>query len=324
MVKDPDTGKRLSRPNPREEWRSIDAPQLRIVEQSVWEQAYALKAEKGHLASHMKRRAPHLLPGLLRCGCCKSGMSVHDRDKTGKTRVRCSVVRESGSCSNRRIIYLRDIERLVLGGMVEELKDPRLIEIYVRNYNNERERLAGNASSERLRLEAKRDRIESERQRNIDLVVRYVISEEDAKQRLADLKQERLQVEAELASLEQAPTPISLHSATLDRYIETVNALADTMATHTGAEDDRGPLVADFRSLVHSVIVHPKGPREGFEVEVKGKLAALVGGGLFPESHRDSGGYMVAGDRYSPKPTFEGDGSRMVAGEGLEPPTPGL
>ncbi|MBR0854134.1 recombinase family protein [Bradyrhizobium liaoningense] len=47
MVKDPDTGKRLSRPNPREEWRSIDAPQLRIVEQSVWEQAYALKAEKG-------------------------------------------------------------------------------------------------------------------------------------------------------------------------------------------------------------------------------------------------------------------------------------
>jgi len=27
-------------------------------------------------------------------------MSVHDRDKTGKTRIRCSAVRESGSCSN--------------------------------------------------------------------------------------------------------------------------------------------------------------------------------------------------------------------------------
>lgn len=107
-------------------------------------------------------------------------MSVHDRDKTGKTRIRCSAVRESGSCSNRRIIYLRDIERLVLSGMVEELKDPRLIETYVRNYNRERERLAGNASAERLRLEAKRDRIEGERQRNIDLVIKYVISEEDA------------------------------------------------------------------------------------------------------------------------------------------------
>jgi Ti-type conjugative transfer relaxase TraA len=220
----PDGGQR------REEWHSIDVPQLRIVEQSVWEQAHALKTERGRLASHMKRRAPHLLSGLLRCGCCGSGMSVHDCEKTGKTRIRCSAVRESGSCSNRRIICLRDVERLVLSGMVGELKDPRLIETYVRNYNRERERLAGNASAERMRLEAKRDRFEGERQRNIDLVIKYVIAEEDAKQRIAELKEQWLRVEAELAALEEAPTPISLHPATLDRYIATVNALADTIA----------------------------------------------------------------------------------------------
>jgi site-specific DNA recombinase len=114
-----------------------------------------------------------------------------------------------------------------------------------------------------------------------------------------------LRVEAELAALEEAPIPISLHPATLDRYIETVNALADAIAGHASTEDDRGPLVADFRALVHSVIVHPKGPWQGFEVEVKGKLAALVGGGFFPEARYNSGSYVVAG-------------------EGLEPPTPGL
>ncbi|MES5481563.1 recombinase family protein [Bradyrhizobium sp. INPA03-11B] len=305
MVKDPDTGKRLSRPNPRDEWQTIEAPQLRIVEQLVWDQAHALKTEKSHLTSHVKRRAPHLLSGLLRCGCCGSGMSVHDRDKTGKTRIRCSVVRESGSCSNRRIIYLRDIERLVLSGMAEELKDPQLIETYVRKYNSERERLAGNAVAARERLEAKRDRIEGERQRNIDLVIKYVISEEDAKQRIAELKEERLRVEAELAAIEEAPVPVVLHPASLDRYISTVNALAETMAGHTEAKDDRGSLIENFRSLVHSVTVHPKGPREGFEIEVKGKLAALIGGDAFPQAHCDSG-------------------SCMVAGEGLEPPTPGL
>jgi site-specific DNA recombinase len=305
MVKDPDTGKRLSRPNSRDEWQSINVPQLRIVEQSIWEQAHALKTKKSYLASHVKRRAPHLLSGLLRCGCCGSGMSVHDRDKTGKTRIRCSAVRESGSCSNRRIIYLRDIERLVLSGMAEELKDPRLIEAYVRKYNSERERLAGDAVATRKRLEAKRDRIEGERQRNIDLVIKYVISEEDAKQRIAELKEERLGVEAELAALEEAPVPIALHPATLDRYIETVNSLAETMAGHAGADDDRGFLISDFRALVHSVTVHPKAAWKGFEVEVKGKLAALVGGQVFPQAHYISG-------------------SRVVAGEGLEPPTPGL
>ena len=45
------------------------------------------------------------------------------------------------------------------------------------------------------------------------------------------------------------------------------------------ARGRRGLLVADSRPLVHSVIVHPKEPREGFDV--RGKLAALVGGGLF-------------------------------------------
>ena len=198
-------------------------------------------------------------------------------------------MRESGSCSNRRIIYLRDIERLVLSGMVEELRDPRLIETYVRTYNSERKRLAGNASSERLRLEAKRDRIEGERQRNIDLVIRYVISEEDAKQRIAELKQERLRVEGELAALEEAPTPISLHPATLDRYIETVNALADTIASHASAEDDRGPLVADFQVACAQRHRPPERPLGSFEIEVKGKLAALVGGGVFPEAHHNSG-----------------------------------
>lgn len=87
-------------------------------------------------------------------------MSVHDRDKTGKTRIRCSSVRESGSCSSRRIIYLRDIETLVLSGMFDELKDPRLIGAYARK----RQRPAGDAIATRRRLEGKPDRIESERQ----------------------------------------------------------------------------------------------------------------------------------------------------------------
>jgi site-specific DNA recombinase len=217
-------------------------------------------------------------------------MSVHDRDKTGKTRIRCSAIRESGSCSNRRIIYLREIERLVLSGMAEELKDPRLIETNVRKYNSERERLAGDAAAVRARLEAKLDRIEGERRRNIDLVIKYVISEEDAKQRIAELKEERLRVEPELTTLEEAPVPIALHPATLDRYIKTVS--------HAGAEDDRGSLIDDFRTLVHSVIVHPNGPWQGFEVEVKKKLAALVGGELFLQAHHNSGLRVVAGDCY--------------------------
>jgi hypothetical protein len=93
-----------------------------------------------------------------------------------------------------------------------------------------------------------------------------------------------LQVEAEIATLEEAPKIITLHPATLDRYVETVDALAASIADHAEAEDDRGLLVTALRALVHSVTVHPNGPREGFQIEVKGKLAALLGGDAFPQA----------------------------------------
>jgi len=74
-------------------------------------------------------------------------MSVHDRDKTGKTRIRCLAARESGSYPNRQIIYLRDVERAVLNGMREELGDRGQIEAYARNSSEERRRLAADSIS---------------------------------------------------------------------------------------------------------------------------------------------------------------------------------
>jgi site-specific DNA recombinase len=304
MVKNPDTGKRLSRPNRRLDWQVVPAPHLQIIDDDTWAGVQKLKSEKARLHTNVKRRPAHLLSGLLRCGCCGSGMSVHDRDKTGKTRIRCSAVRESGSCTNRRIVYLRDVEKAVLSGMRDELKDPRLIESYARKYNEERQRLTAAATATRARLESKRDRIESERQRNIDMVIKGIIGEDDARTRIADLKAQRLLVEDEVAMLEEAPKIITLHPATVDRYVETADALAASVAEHAEAEDDRGSLVKSFRALVHSVTVYPNGPREGFQVEVRGKLAALIGGGAFPQAV------------YS--------GGRVVAEEGFEPPTYGL
>src|SRR5207244_2096932 len=49
-------------------------------------------------------------------------------------------------------------------------------------------------TSARAKLEAKRTRIESERQRNIDLVIKQIIGEDDARERIVELRAQRLQV----------------------------------------------------------------------------------------------------------------------------------
>jgi hypothetical protein len=129
------------------------------------------------------------------------------------------------------------------------------------------------------------------------MAIKGVIGEDDARTRIAELKTQVLQAEVELTSLDEAPQTITLHPATLERYIETVDRLASVMADHAQAADDRGALVPDFRALVHSVTVHPRAAREGFQVEVKGKLAALIGGDVFPQA-KYSGGRVVAEERY--------------------------
>src|SRR3569832_389082 len=249
-------------------------------------------------------------------------MAVHDRDKTGRTRIWCSAVRESGSCSNRRIIYLPEIEKAVLDGMRQELKSADLIEAYIRRYNQERQDLSAQANSVRTALEGKRDRAKGDRQRTVDLVIRGVIAEEDAKQRIAELKAQLSLIEAQLCGLDEPPSTVALHPAILPRYTKTVDCLSKALADHATAADDPGPLIQNFRELVHSVTVQPKPTRKGLEIEVKGKLAALICGAAFPTG-RYTGKPASLGGRLG---TAVGDdsGCEVAAGEGLEPPTPGL
>jgi hypothetical protein len=111
---------------------------------------------------------------------CKSGMSVTDTDRKG-IRIRCTAFSESRSCTNSRRYYLKDIERLVIGGMREHLRDPQLIETYVRTYNEERRRLAMTSASSRTKLERRLAANEGERQRIVERVGKGTIEDDDAK-----------------------------------------------------------------------------------------------------------------------------------------------
>lgn len=75
-VKDPDTGKRVSRLNPESAWIIKDVTGLRIVDQELWDR---VKARQGALRQlpefHQKQRPRMLLSYLLTCGCCGGGFS---------------------------------------------------------------------------------------------------------------------------------------------------------------------------------------------------------------------------------------------------------
>ncbi|WFU19411.1 recombinase family protein [Bradyrhizobium sp. CB3481] len=85
MVKDPVTRKRLSRPNPKDQYKIVEVPHLRIVDDATFRAAQAIKIERRHSATPatvQRARAPkRVFSGLIKCGCCGGGMASNGADR---------------------------------------------------------------------------------------------------------------------------------------------------------------------------------------------------------------------------------------------------
>ncbi len=87
MVKDPDTGKRISRPNPEREWHAANVSDLAIIPRDLFELAQRRKKARRIAHPNEQRRPKHMLSGLLRCGAWGAGMSSNGKDRSGRRRI---------------------------------------------------------------------------------------------------------------------------------------------------------------------------------------------------------------------------------------------
>jgi site-specific DNA recombinase len=287
LRKDPRTGKRVSRVNPESEWQTTAVPHLRIVEAETFAAARNRMKERSHLKTAAARRKPrHLLSGLLRCGCCGGALVAKDRDAKGR-RVYCSRMREGGACSNGRAFYLEEIERRVLSGLEVQLKEPRAIERFLKIYTEERKRLAAAEEVKRYRKEARLGEVKREFDRVYMSYVKGMTSEEETTPALAKIREEREALKAELAAMTPPANVITLHPGAVKRYLAMVNDLATSLPHRTVSGDEAISIA--LRELVSSVTVTPV-EKGAPKISVTGRMAVLVGGGLFPHSGGDIGG----------------------------------
>ena len=124
-VKAPDTGRRVSRINPRESWGVTEVAALRIVDDPLWQRVKSRQAEiesqprtAGIRASRFweRRRQTHLLTGVLRCGSCGSRFT-----SVGKNYVACSAARKLGTCGQTRSFRRDMVETTILDLLRERL-----------------------------------------------------------------------------------------------------------------------------------------------------------------------------------------------------------
>ncbi|MER8782477.1 recombinase family protein [Mesorhizobium sp. M1006] len=304
MVKDPDTGKRISRPNPRGEWQTVEVPDLAIISPELFEAARARKKARAVTHPSHQRRPRHMLSGLLRCGACGAGMSSNGKDKSRRIRIRCSAATENGTCPDPKTFYLDTVENAVLNGLTAEMRHPDVIAQYVQTYHEERRRLAAETDAKRTRLERRLGELSREIDRLVNAIAKGHGDPAVLGPQSTALNEERKCIVAELDNVPAPTDVIALHPAVLARYEEQLNQLQTGLAEGVVAGDSE--TAEAMRDLIETVTVFRDPSRiGGIEVEIAGRLTALLGEDAFPNG-------------------VKGVWGKVVAGEGLEPPTPGL
>jgi DNA invertase Pin-like site-specific DNA recombinase len=289
-LKDPNTGRRVARPNPEDKWVRTEVPELRIVDDELWRRVKLRQGElskqfeattngvRASRASRMNgmRRPAFLLSGLLTCGCCNGKYGIVVNDRYG-----CLSHFRKGNCDNGRTVRRDDIERRVLAGLTDKLVSPEAVAAAVRAYAEET-----NRQNHERRAQADVDR------RALEKIERGVKGIMDAiedgmyqpamKARMEDLERQRAEIEARLA---QAPADVpDLHPNIAELYRAKVIRLAEALAEPASNGEAR----EDIRSLVGEVVITPGEKRGETRAVLRGELIAILD--------------LAAGRRRSPRP----------------------
>jgi site-specific DNA recombinase len=294
FIKDPETGRRVSRPNPKSEWMTADAPQLSIIDNVIWEKVQERRAERSGDQRHYTMRPRRLLSGLLKCGCCGSGYVISGADKRGPY-LRCSRMIETGPCDNRTTVAVEWIESTVIEGIEKQLAAPDLIAEYVREYHRAWTELRDTTGRRRAELTKELAKVKADAKTTINFLM-----ESRNKALLANLdalEARQEEIEAEIAEV-PAP-PVELHPNLADSYRKKVRDLRAALAA--ADDDSRAEAYRAIRELIDKVVINPTGPYKRPDIDIHGKMAILLSAskdGTIPEPK--SMGVLVAGVGFEP------------------------
>ena len=271
-IKDPDTGKRVSRPNPGSDWIVQNVPDLRIIDDALWDQVKERQAailkrfetKPGPNKLNHTHRRKFLLSGLLSCGTCGGNYTV-----SGQNRYGCFNHYNRGTCDNKRTIKRLEIEARVIAGLKDKLLAPNLVAEFIKSFQEET-----NALNHDREIAAGQDKASlAKTERSIKSILdaiedgRYQRSMRD---RLDDLERQKVQIKARLAKA--SPQLPRIHPNIAEIYRTKIQRLEDALAR----PDDAREAAEAMRGLIENIVLTPGKKRGEIKAELYGELAAIL------------------------------------------------
>lgn len=297
--KDPDTGRRIPRVNPQSEWKIAEVPELPIVSDELWARVHAVKNRKAeNRPLHVLRRPKHLFSGIVHCGACGGSYTVN-----GGSQLRCSRRRESGICTNNRVVSVEMLETKILRGLEQRLLSEEAFARFVKTYNEERAKIRAELDKRHYN----RERELASSAKRIKQIVNAVCEGLDSKAMRDELMAlERRVEDIELEAKLEKDTPtnvIELHPQLPTLYEKKVKALREALLQGDTA---RAEAIEALRAMITDITVKPGKKKGEVILELHGSIPAVLAFASGKEGSNHD--HTVS----------------LVAAEGFEPPTKGL
>ena len=279
FIKDPSTGKRVSRPNPESQWIRTEVPHLRMIEDDLWQAVRNRQKQisaifgpnpANTLEGRMKRlhltvRPVSLLTGLLTCGCCGGKFGI-----ITPGRYACLNHHRRGTCDNGRSITREKIEARVLAGIKDKLVSSQAVAEAVKAYAEEMNRLNHDRRAQVA--------IDGKNLAKVEKAIAGIISaiedgmyQPSMKARMDDLERQKADITARLSQARDDipdihPNIANLYRLRVERLTEALN------------DPDGGRQAAEaLRSLIGEIVLTPGTKRGEVHAELRGELFGILG-----------------------------------------------
>ncbi|GAB2206645.1 recombinase family protein [Roseibium sp. ROS1] len=274
-VKDPVTGKRVARINPKDNWEVVEVSHLQIVGNDFWQSVKERQASNRTLmardatgnALNRVHRKKFLFSGLLTCGCCQGAYTIMGKDRYGCSNRN----RGKATCSNGKTIKRQALEARVLKGLKSNLVSPELISVFVEEYAKEINRLNATSRTELEALEANLAATGSK----INSIIKAIedgLYSPAMKTRLQDLEHQHLELVARIDALSHAAPAFTPHPNLHEAYLRQVQRLEETL-NEPSIQADAIDLI---QSLVTKIILAPDPANAQLSITIQGDLARIL------------------------------------------------
>ena len=278
-IKDPSTGKRVSRLNPETGWITKDVPEWRIVDDALWEAARTRQSRiadkfanvtEGVREHHRRnrlnvaRRPRTLLSGLIFCGWCGGPYSLR-----GPQRYACSNHISKGTCDNSRSIRQDALEGRVLAGLKDRMMAPEMVEEAMRAYAQETNRLNRERRSNGDAWHTELSKVEKQIAGIVEAIADGMYHP-SMKQKLTGLEARKAELTALLANV-PVDRPDLLPSAA-SIYAQKIAALAEAL----NQPDERAEAAEALRLLIEKIVLTPGPARGEIDATLHGELATIL------------------------------------------------